>query len=184
MKLDILLSGFGGQGIMSLGKALAKVALSKGFYPTWFPSYGAEVRGGTAHCFVRISNVKISTPFFITPDVAVIFNQPSLERFEKTFNQNTSLILNEDFIKKTKEFDKYKTIYLPANQIALECGNIKVANTVILGLLSSLYGNVFTEENVFLLLEENFLKTSEIYQQNKAAFQRGFKLKIDKEGKL
>src|SRR6056297_2781993 len=98
MKIQILISGFGGQGMMKLGKILAEIALLQNKHTSWFPSYGAEMRGGTAHCFVKISDRHISSPFIDSPDIAVIFNQPSLARFKKSFNHKTTVILNRDLI--------------------------------------------------------------------------------------
>ena len=79
MKVDFLISGFGGQGIMSLGRVLARVAVWEEKHTVFFPSYGAEMRGGTAHCFVKISTNPIASPFIEYPDVAIIFIQPSLD---------------------------------------------------------------------------------------------------------
>ncbi len=95
----ILISGFGGQGLLSLGKVLAKAALNEGKYTTWFPSYGAEMRGGTAHCFVKISDSPIASPFIDYPNIAMIFNQPSLDKFKNKLKQANPLILNSDLIR-------------------------------------------------------------------------------------
>ncbi|MCF7887517.1 MAG: 2-oxoacid:acceptor oxidoreductase family protein [Candidatus Omnitrophica bacterium] len=172
MKTQILISGFGGQGMMKLGKILAEVALSQNRDTSWFPSYGAEMRGGTAHCFVKISNRHISSPFIDSPDIAVIFNQPSLARFKKSFNHKTKVILNTDLIQKTRLSKVDKKISCPLNKIALNCGSIKVANIVALGIISSLTDKLMKRQIILSVLEKNFPDKKKL-KQNLEAFSKG-----------
>jgi 2-oxoglutarate ferredoxin oxidoreductase subunit gamma len=173
MRIDILISGFGGQGIMMLGKIIAYTALEENRFTTWFPSYGAEVRGGTAHCFVKISDKSISSPFIKKADVEIIFNQPSLDKFEERIKRNGLLILNRDLIRREPKRKDIKIITAPLNKLALECGDIRVANTITLGILTSfLNKNFLNKKNILKILKKVF--TSEkILEQNLEAFSKG-----------
>jgi len=115
MSKQILVSGFGGQGILSLGKILAKAAIVEDKNATWFPSYGAEVRGCTAHCFVKISKEAIASPFVEYPDIGIILNQPSLDKYRKQFKKRCFLILNSDLIGSDSVNKGIKKISLPLN---------------------------------------------------------------------
>jgi 2-oxoglutarate ferredoxin oxidoreductase subunit gamma len=175
MGVEILLSGFGGQGLMSLGKVLSKTAIKEGRYTSWFPSYGAEVRGGTAHCFVKIADVPIASPFIKQPDIGIFFNQPSLDRFEKHLKSGGLLILNTDLVNRRPSRKDIRVTEVALNKIALECGNIKVANTVALGVLVSLRPQLFKVSTVTEVLEDTF-KKEELLSQNIAALNKGVEL--------
>lgn len=171
MKTQILISGFGGQGMMKLGKILAEVALFQNKHTSWFPSYGAEMRGGTAHCFVKISDQHISSPFIDSPDIAVIFNKPSLRKFKKSFTNSTKIILNIDLIDNF-HIDKAATVIkAPLNKIALDCGNIKVANIVALGIIFSV-DKIAKRETVISVLKDIFPEQNKL-KQNLEAFSKG-----------
>jgi len=132
MRENIIIAGAGGQGIMLLGKIIAEAAMWEDKHVTWLPAYGAEVRGGTAHCMVIISDKEIGSPYIRKADTLIIMNQPSLEKFHGCLMLNGLFILNSSLIEtarsKNKSFFKY-----PFTQIAIELGNIKVANMVALG---------------------------------------------------
>ena len=172
MEVEILISGFGGQGIMSLGKFLAKAALKEGRHTTYFPSYGAEMRGGTAHCCVKISDSAIASPFQDHPDVALIFNQPSLDKFKKKLKKGGILILNSDLMNVKFSFDNIRGASLPLSKIALDCGNIKVANVVALGALLSLDPSIFKKETLVNALKGTF-KNQNTLNQNLKALDKG-----------
>ena len=171
-KTEILIAGFGGQGIISLGKFLAKAALAEGKYTTYFPSYGAEMRGGTAHCCVKISDSPIASPFHDHPDIALILNQPSLDKFKKNLKKGGILILNSDLISGKPRFDNIRGASLPLSKIALDCGNIKVANVVALGALLSLDPGIFKKETLVNALKEIF-KNQDTINQNLKALDKG-----------
>lgn len=179
---EILISGFGGQGIMSLGRFLARVALKEGKHTTYFPSYGAEIRGGTAHCCIKISDSPIASPFQGRPDVALIFNQPSLDKFKKELKKGGILILNSDLISAKVSIDNIRGASLPLNKIALDCGNIKVANVVALGALLSLDPSIFKKETLVKALKETF-KNQNTINQNLKALNKGQALVELKERK-
>ena len=169
---EILISGFGGQGLLSLGKVLARAALSEGRHTTWFPSYGAEMRGGTAHCFVKISDSPIASPFIDYPNIAMIFNQPSLDKFKNKLKKANPLILNSDLIKSSFSFSSTRGISLPLNKIAFDCGNIKVVNVVALGALVFLKPNLFKKEALVKIIKEVF-KGNDLLNQNLKALDKG-----------
>ena len=173
MRAEILLSGFGGQGLLRLGKILATAALRENKYTIWFPSYGGEVRGGTAHCFVKISDQQISSPFIEEPDIAVILNQPSLDKFGKKIKRGGLAILNSDLIEREILRKDIKKISLPLNKIALDCGNVKVANIVALGAISFLTPGFLKKETITAVLKEAFANKKEVLDANLRAFRKG-----------
>ncbi|MDD5584380.1 MAG: 2-oxoacid:acceptor oxidoreductase family protein [Candidatus Omnitrophica bacterium] len=172
MTVEILLSGFGGQGVMSLGKALATAALSEGKYSLYFPSYGAEVRGGTAYCFVKIADTVVASPLIENPDIAIILNQPSLDKFEKGLKKGCLLIANADLITRKPVRGDIKAVLAPLNAIALECGNSKVANIAALGILITLIPGLLKKETIITLLKKTF-SSGELLEQNIKALDRG-----------
>lgn len=174
MQINILLSGFGGQGIMSLGKIIAKAAAQVGYFTSWFPSYGSEVRGGTAHCFVKISQEPIASPLIDDCDIGIFLNQPSLDKFDKKLKKRGVLIVNKDMSEYKSERKDLKVIDVPLNILSLNCGNIKVANTVVLGILAYLWPNIFSKDKIIEILKETFLNP-EIIKQNINAFIEGLK---------
>lgn len=155
MKTDILISGFGGQGLMLLGKIIAQAALREGKHVTWFPSYGAEMRGGTAHCYVKISEKEIASPLVDYPDVAIILNQPSFDKFKKKTAKAGLIILNTDLVRRVASADKKRYLQLPLNTAALECGDGKVVNSIVLGILIS-KKRLFQEQTAVAVLKETF----------------------------
>ena len=133
--LNILLAGFGGQGILFTGKVMAYAGLMEGKEVSWLPSYGPEMRGGTANCSVCISDDKIGSPLVVTPDVLVAMNLPSLEKFENAVVPGGIIILDSTIIEKKVSRTDVKVIYLDASKIAEDNGLKGAANMVILGRL-------------------------------------------------
>ena len=128
----IIIAGSGGQGVMLLGKVLAQTAMLEGKQVTWFPAYGPEVRGGTSHCMVTISDQEIGSPYIARADTLIILNQPSLERFKGLLKNKGLLILNSSLAKINADA-QIKILPFPFTDIAVKLGNIKVANMVALG---------------------------------------------------
>jgi 2-oxoglutarate ferredoxin oxidoreductase subunit gamma len=128
----IIIAGAGGQGIMVLGRVLAKAALEENKCVTWLPSYGAEVRGGTANCMVTISDQEIGSPYIDKADALIILNAPSVKRFLPQLKDKGLLILNSS-LAKTETTKKATVLSLPFTDVALKLGNIRVANIVALG---------------------------------------------------
>jgi 2-oxoglutarate ferredoxin oxidoreductase subunit gamma len=132
----IIIAGSGGQGVMLLGKVLAQAAMLEGKQVAWFPAYGPEVRGGTSHCMVTISDQEIGSPYITAADTLIILNHPSLERFQGKLKEKGMLILNSSLAKINKDA-KIQAFQFPFTDIAIQLGNIKVANMVALGCFAA-----------------------------------------------
>ncbi|NQT90937.1 MAG: 2-oxoacid:acceptor oxidoreductase family protein, partial [Candidatus Omnitrophica bacterium] len=133
MTEDIICAGFGGQGIMLLGKFIAFGAMKKGFNVSWMPSYGAEVRGGTAHSMVVVSDEEVASPVVISCDTAIVMNGPSLDKFLPRIRPKGTLILNSSLIDDGIKKKGVTIIEAPMTDIAIKLGNVRAANVVALG---------------------------------------------------
>ncbi len=133
MKEQIICAGSGGQGIVTMGKILAWAALKDEKFVTFIPSYGAEMRGGTANCSVIISDDEIASPSIQTPSTLIIMNNASLNKFEPRLNKNGLLIANSSLIERKITRKDINSVQIPATEIAEEMGQIKMANMVALG---------------------------------------------------
>ena len=133
MYQDVMIAGFGGQGVLLAGKLLAYAGMLEGKHVTWFPSYGAEVRGGTANCTVIISSDEIGSPVVQNPSAMLIFNEASFKKFEKRIKQAGSLFLNTSLVQERPTRTDITRIEIKANQIAEDLGDIRIANMVMLG---------------------------------------------------
>jgi 2-oxoglutarate ferredoxin oxidoreductase subunit gamma len=130
----VLVAGAGGQGVMLLGKILAEAAMREGRYTTWLPSYGAEVRGGTANCMVVISDEPIGSPYIRMADALVLMNGPSLLRFSERRAARGMCVVNSSMTELPARVPAWM-IPAPCTQQAAALGNVKVANMVALGCL-------------------------------------------------
>ncbi|MFA5055929.1 MAG: 2-oxoacid:acceptor oxidoreductase family protein [Dehalococcoidia bacterium] len=133
MLVKTLISGFGGQGVISMGLTLAQAAMAEGRHVTYLPSYGAEVRGGTANCTVAISNEEIASPIASSPDFVIAMNRPSLTRFQNQIKAGGVLFLNSSLIQDNTSRDDVEVVRVAADAIAKELGSAKSANMVMLG---------------------------------------------------
>ncbi len=134
---SILSAGFGGQGIMLLGKVLATAGMEQNLHVTYLPSYGAEVRGGTAHSMVRISSHTIGNPVIEKADTGIIMNEPSLVKFEKKIKPGGLLILNKSLIKEKVSRSDIDIVEVELTDEAIKLGNIKVANMIALSIFAT-----------------------------------------------
>jgi 2-oxoglutarate ferredoxin oxidoreductase subunit gamma len=135
MQTEVIISGFGGQGVLFAGQALAYTALDQGRHVTWIPSYGPEMRGGTAHCTVIISDDEIGSPLVRNPAAVIVMNLPSMDRYEPLVRQSGTLIVNASLVDRQPERSDIQDVMLPANEIAEELGDGRLANIVLLGAL-------------------------------------------------
>ena len=133
MYQGIRISGFGGQGVVSAGVLLAQAGMMEGKAVSFFPSYGAEMRGGTANCSVVVSTDEVSTPIVSTPDTVIVFNEPSLAKFEPMVKPGGLLIINSSLVNSKATRTDIKVLYVPCNEVADELGNAKIMNMVALG---------------------------------------------------
>ena len=140
----ILIAGFGGQGILFTGKAMAYTGLKVGMEVSWLPSYGPEMRGGTANCSVTLSDTPIGSPIVDKPDVLIAMNLPSLEKYYNETEKNGYIIYDSSLITKEASRDDVATIGIPATKLASDNGLEGLANMIILG-------KVLKETNVLTL---------------------------------
>ncbi len=151
-RFGVTISGFGGQGVLFTGYLLAYAAMLADNYVAWIPSYGAEMRGGTAHCFVTIAEKEVSSPVVNNPEALLIFNKPSLIKFEHTARPGGYLLINSSLVDQEPERTDLKTYKIPANAIADELGDSRIANLVMLGALIKSSG-IITADNAFKALD-------------------------------
>lgn len=170
----VICAGFGGQGVMSMGQLLTYAGMLESKEVSWLPSYGPEMRGGTANCSVIVSDKPIGSPV-VTNDAtcAVVMNLPSLIKFEADVEKGGKILVNTSLIAQKVERTDIEAYYLPANEIAIELGNAKVANMVMLGALLEITKTVETEsvldafKKVFGPSKEKFVPL------NRAALEKG-----------
>jgi len=127
------IAGFGGQGILSLGRVFAEMGMRHKFKVSWLPSYGPEMRGGTANCSVKISSTKIGTPLVEKPTFLIAMNKPSLDKFESTVVKGGNIIYNSSIVKRKVEREDVNSVGIPATELAEELGSGQVANMIMFG---------------------------------------------------
>ena len=135
MQKEIILSGFGGQGIMFAGQILTYAAMDAGKAVTWIPSYGPEMRGGTANCTVVIADEEIGSPVVKNPDLALAMNLPSLDKYESMVKPGGVLVVNESMVDRPATRTDITVVSIPCNKIAEEIGSPRLANMVAIGAL-------------------------------------------------
>jgi 2-oxoglutarate ferredoxin oxidoreductase subunit gamma len=169
---DVVLAGFGGQGLMFIGKLLAYSAMIEGKHVTWIPSYGPEMRGGTANCTVVVSSEEIGSPLATHPCAVIVMNNPSLEVFEPKLRPNGLLLLSASMVNRPTTRKDIKIMSVPASEIAKSSGAERSANMVMLGVYVALT-NVVSKESVVEGLKELFGKKFDLFEANVRAFQEG-----------
>ena len=135
METAIIISGFGGQGVLLAGQVLAYAAMEYGRYVTWIPSYGPEMRGGTANCTVIISDSPIGAPIVAHPDIAIVLNRPSFDKYEPLVLPAGLLVVNSSLVAAQTARTDMESVYVPANDIAAELGTAKMLNMAMLGAM-------------------------------------------------
>lgn len=134
-QVEIVISGFGGQGALFAGQVLAHTALDNGLHTTWIPSYGPEMRGGTAHCIVIISDDEIGSPVVRNPRAAVVLNLPSLDKYEPLVKPGGVLVINESLVDRKSKRTDVQVVTLHANEEAEALGDRRLANLIMVGAL-------------------------------------------------
>lgn len=132
MQETFVFAGFGGQGVMFAGQLLAYAGMDAGKHVTWIPSYGPEMRGGTAHCFVVVSESAIGSPVVKHPRTGIVFNNPSFEKYAEALAPNGLLIVNDSLIDYPCQRDDITEVRIKATDIAYELGNARLANMILL----------------------------------------------------
>jgi 2-oxoglutarate ferredoxin oxidoreductase subunit gamma len=133
MEERVVMAGFGGQGVMAIGQLLTYGGMVENKYVSWLPSYGPEMRGGTANCGVIVSDEPVGSPVVVDSTSAIVMNKPSLDKFENTIVKGGRLFINSSLIEQKAKRDDIDVYYIPANELADEIGNTRVANMVMLG---------------------------------------------------
>ena len=173
MVLKTIFAGFGGQGVLSMGLNLAQAGMLDNKNVTYLPAYGAEVRGGTANCTVAISEEEIASPVASSPDFVVAMNQPSLARFQNKLQTGGIFFLNSSLITTTVPRGDVDIVEIPVNDLALELGNLKCANMIMLGALIK-KSNLVTIESLVEGLKNAFKKKPKLIPLNEKALKCGF----------
>ena len=176
MERNLMVAGFGGQGVMTLGKFLAEAACdSTDKNVTFFPSYGAEQRGGTANCYVVISDDDIGAPLGDQMDDLIVMNDPSLSKFLYKLVPGGTLYINSSIVKSKITRTDIKVVKAPVTELALEMGSAKVLNIIMLGVYVG-YTQVVPEDVVWRTIEHKLGKKPALLPLNRQAFELGLKL--------
>ena len=176
MERNLMVAGFGGQGVMTLGKFLAEATCeSTDKNVTFFPSYGAEQRGGTANCYVVISDDDIGAPLGDQMDDLIVMNDPSLSKFLYKLVPGGTLYINSSIVKSEITRTDIKVVTAPVTELALEMGSSKVLNIIMLGVYVG-YTQVVPEDVVWRTIEHKLGKKPALLPLNRQAFDLGLKL--------
>jgi len=175
MQRDVIMAGFGGQGILLIGKMLAYAGMHEGKEVSWLPSYGPEMRGGTCNCTVVVSDKPVGSPVIRSPRAVVAMNLPSLEKFEPDVRPGGLLLINSSLIDRGAERDDLTVIEVPANEMATELGNPRGANMVALGAYLGATDAVSLEE-IEKVIRETFAAKPAVIEVNIEALHKGYEL--------
>ncbi|MDY6837493.1 MAG: 2-oxoacid:acceptor oxidoreductase family protein [Thermodesulfobacteriota bacterium] len=168
-----IFSGFGGQGVLMMGYVLASAGMHEDKHVTYLPSYGAEVRGGTANCTITVSDEPIASPVASFPNFAVLMNTPSLVRFEGRVKPGGTVFLNKDLVDLKPKRADVEFVSIPVNTIASELGNLRGANMVMIGAFAQKTG-VVSLKSILKSVKDIFAaKGSKIHKMNTLALKEG-----------
>lgn len=174
MQVETVIAGFGGQGILFMGRVLATAGMVEGYHVSWYPSYGPEMRGGTANCVVIISDQEIGSTISDHPNICIVMNEPSLRCYAPSLRPGGLLVVNSSLITQKYQDPNIQILEVPGNDIAgNEIGDPRTLNMVILGALIG-YHSTVKEESIRQALEEILSgKKSELIDINMKAFYAG-----------
>jgi 2-oxoglutarate ferredoxin oxidoreductase subunit gamma len=176
MHEEIVFAGFGGQGVLFAGQLLAYTALVEEKHVTWIPSYGPEMRGGTANCTVVVSDGPIGSPVSKHPSIAVVFNNPSLEKYEATIKPGGLLVVNESLVVNKPQRTDLDIILLPATALATELGETRMSNMVLFGAMLAQRPMVELETAEHVLIEKLGERKAHLHETNLIALRKGMEL--------
>ena len=183
MESKIIIGGFGGQGILFLGSILAYSGMLENKQVTWFPSYGAEIRGGTANCTVIVSDEVIGSPIVENPDVLIVMSDASLNKFQLRLKKNGMLVFDSSLIRAPVPRRDIKVLAVPATELSSTNGSTKSANMVLLGALITMSG-IVKKVSVFKALEHAVKEgNSKVVNMNKKAITEGIRFIENTQGK-
>ena len=178
---EVLMAGFRGQGMLLSGKLLAYAAMSKGMEVSWLPSYGPEMRGGTANVTVCISDRPVCSPYSSSPLALLVMNQPSLEKFGPRVKPGGLIVVNSSLVPVSADRDDCTVITIPANDLAAQAGTARAANLVMLGAYVG-WSGVVDKATTIRMIEKEFAKKAKFIPANLAAFKVGFEEGLKAKG--
>lgn len=173
MEEKIIIAGFGGQGVLSLGQFIAYAAIEENKDVTWLPSYGPEMRGGTSNCSVVVSDKQVASPIIASPDCLIAMNKPSLFKFVNKVKSGGTVIVNSSLITEKVEREDVKAVYIDAVKIGVEAGNARTANIAVLGAYVKLSG-LFDIDVVARMVEKKFEHKPKVIPANLKALALGY----------
>ncbi|MFN2293153.1 MAG: 2-oxoacid:acceptor oxidoreductase family protein [Candidatus Promineifilaceae bacterium] len=176
MEISIIVSGFGGQGALFAGQLLAYAAMDCGRNVTWIPSYGPEMRGGTAHCTVIISDESIGSPLVTRPDVAIVLNGPSFIKYDPLVVPGGLLAVNSSIVEQRSERNDIDIVLVPANAIAEELGSTKMMNMAMLGAMLARKPVLSLESIEQALIDHLPSSKAALLESNLQVLKRGFEV--------
>jgi 2-oxoglutarate ferredoxin oxidoreductase subunit gamma len=175
MLIKAIFAGFGGQGVLSMGLSLAQAAMLEGKNVTYLPSYGAEVRGGTANCTVAISDEEIASPVASAPEFVVAMNQPSLVRFQNQLQSGGMFFINTPLVRPDIARGDITVIEVPATRLAEEMGSPRSANMVMLGAFTK-KSNLVSLSSLVDALKNTLKSKQKLISINEKALTAGYEL--------
>ena len=173
MQKEIIIAGFGGQGVLFSGQVLAYAAMDSGKEVTWIPSYGPEMRGGTANCTVVIADHEIGSPLVRNPSHVIALNLPSFDKYEPLLQVGGTLIVNQSMVDRDMKRDDIRASVIPCNEIAEEIGDKKLLNMVALGAALATLPEITLQDVEKALAEHLPARHKELLQKNFEALRRG-----------
>ena len=175
MLIKTIFAGFGGQGVLSMGLNLAQAAMIEGKNVTYLPSYGAEVRGGTANCTVAISDEEIASPVASSPEFVIAMNQPSLVRFHNQIQSGGVFLINTPLVQPDISRGDIEVVDVPASRIADEIGNPRSANMIMLGAFTK-KSNLVSLSSLVDALTSTLKNKQKLIAINEKALKAGYDL--------
>ncbi|MDR3084914.1 MAG: 2-oxoacid:acceptor oxidoreductase family protein [Christensenellaceae bacterium] len=173
MEETLIIAGFGGQGVQLIGQLLAKSGMMEGKHVSFLPSYGPEMRGGNSNCNVIIADEPICSPIVGQASCVMALNRPSLDKFEPSVQEGQTLLVNSSLVDKKAARGDIEALYIPANDIAQELGNARVANMVMLGAYLGVSGSVQVDTVMENLREMFGERRANLLPVNREAIERG-----------
>ena len=174
MQKEIIIAGFGGQGVLFSGQVVAYAAMDAGKEVTWIPSYGPEMRGGTANCTVVIADEEIGSPLVEHPPFAIVLNLPSFDKYEESLQKGGTLVVNQSMVDRGAKRKDIHVILVPCNEIAEEIGDKKLTNMVAVGALLSVLPEVSLKDVEKALENHLPARHKHLLPKNYEALRRGY----------
>lgn len=171
--IEIICSGFGGQGILVAGMIIADAGMEQGKQVSWYPSYGFEMRGGEANCDIKISDGDLPSPYCLNPDIVFTLNEAAVDKYESRLKKGGILLVNSSMVSADRKYrDDIKVIKVPATDIANELGNPRGTNIVMIGALACA-SDSYDEDYMRGAVDHYFAKKGKVNAKNALCFDRG-----------